>query len=94
MSVICFFPDALSSVRHPSVAAARVSSVVETKFGYHLILVEDKKPSGTQPFEVAAPKIREGITAARSAEIVEAVAKLTNELRSASKISVYPENIK
>jgi len=72
----------------------KISSVVETKFGYHLILVEDKKPAGTQPYEVAAPKIREGITAARSAEIVEAVAKLTNELRGASKISVYPENIK
>lgn len=72
----------------------KVSGIVETKFGYHLIFVEAKKAAGTQSFEEAAPKIREGITAARSAEIVEAVAKLTNELRGSSKISVYPENIR
>jgi parvulin-like peptidyl-prolyl isomerase len=72
----------------------KISGIIETKFGYHLILVEERKPAGMQPFEEAGPKIREGITAERSAEVVEAVTKLTNELRNASKISVYPENIR
>jgi peptidyl-prolyl cis-trans isomerase C len=72
----------------------KISGVIETPFGYHIILVEDKRAAGLQPFDEVEPKIREGITAARSAEIVEAVTKLTNELRSASRISVYPENIR
>ena len=28
-----------------------VSDVVETKFGYHIILVTDKKPGGIAPYE-------------------------------------------
>ena len=71
-----------------------ISGIVETKFGYHLIFVEAKRPAGTEPFENAAAKIREAITQARASEIMESVTKLTNDLRNTSKISVFPENIR
>jgi len=70
-----------------------MSGIVKTRFGYHLILLEDKRPAGTEPFEIAQPKIREMLMAQRAADVVESVTRLTNELRASSRISVYPENI-
>lgn len=71
-----------------------LSGIVETKYGYHLILVEDKKPEGLQPFDEAKGEIREFLMAQHSAEVVNAVQRLTNDLRLASKVAVYPENIR
>jgi len=34
-----------------------VSGIVETKFGYHLIKVNDKKPAGSTPYKEVQPKI-------------------------------------
>jgi len=70
------------------------SGIVETKFGYHLILVEDKQPAGIEPFAQARTSIREFLMNQNAAEVMETVTKLTNELRSHSKIAIYPENIK
>ena len=70
------------------------SGIVETKFGYHLILVEDKQPVGIEPFEQAKASIREFLMTQHAAEVMETVSKLTNELRSHSKVAIYPENIK
>jgi peptidyl-prolyl cis-trans isomerase C len=70
------------------------SGIVETKFGYHLILVEDKQPAGTQPFDQAKVSVREFLMTQHAAEVMETVSKLTNELRSHSKVAIYPENIK
>lgn len=72
----------------------QMSGIVETKFGYHLILVEDTKPAGTESLDEAKPKIREFLMATHAADVMEEVAKLTNELRNTSRISVYPENIR
>lgn len=71
-----------------------VSGIIETKFGYHLIFVEDRKPAGTQSYNEAKSQIREYLMTQHAADVVEAVSKLTNELRSNSKIAVFPENIK
>ena len=71
-----------------------ISGVVETRFGYHLILVEDKRPAGTKSYEEARSSIREMLMTAHAADVVQNVTRLTNELRSSSRISVYPENIK
>ena len=71
-----------------------ISGIVETRFGYHLILVTEKHPAGTESFEAAKPKIREFLMTQHASDVVEAVSKLTTELRNASRISVYPENIK
>lgn len=71
-----------------------LSGIVETRYGYHLIFVEDKQPAGIQPFDEALPEIREFLMAQHQAEVVTAVQRLTTELRLQSKVAVYPENIK
>jgi peptidyl-prolyl cis-trans isomerase C len=71
-----------------------MSGIIETRFGYHLILVEDKKPAGLAPFDEVKQSIREFLFAQRAADVMQRVTKLTNELESTSKIAVYPENIK
>jgi len=70
-----------------------MSGVIETKFGYHLIYVEDRKPEGTQSFETAKSQIREYLMTQHATEVVEAVKRLTNQLEASSKIAVFPENI-
>jgi peptidyl-prolyl cis-trans isomerase C len=70
-----------------------MSGVIKSSFGYHLIMVEDKKPAGVEPFEAAQRSIREFLIGQHQAEVIQAVTALTNELRSSSKINVYNENI-
>ena len=69
------------------------SGIVETRFGYHIIFVDAKKAAGPAPFDEVKATVRDALMAQRAADIMEAVAKLTNELRATSKIAVYPENI-
>ncbi|MGZ7031566.1 MAG: peptidylprolyl isomerase, partial [Thermoanaerobaculia bacterium] len=71
-----------------------VSGIIETRFGYHLIFVEDKKPAGQASFDEVKGDIRESLFAQRAADVMQAVARLTKELQATSKIAVYPENIK
>jgi len=71
-----------------------ISGIVHTKFGYHLIMVDGHQPAGTEPFEAVKASVREYLMTQKAAEVVNAVAKLTNELRGSSRISVFPENIK
>jgi peptidyl-prolyl cis-trans isomerase C len=71
-----------------------LSGIVETRYGYHLILVEEKKPAGIEPFEQARSNIREFLMSQHQAEVVTAVQRLTTELRTTSKVAVYPENIR
>ena len=70
------------------------SGIVESKFGYHLILVEEKQPAGTEPFNEAKASIREFLMNQHAAEVMETVTRLTNELRRNSKVAIYPENIR
>ncbi len=83
------FEDAAFTVRKGT-----VSGIIKTKFGFHLIAIEDKKPAGMASLEDMKPSIREFLMTQHAAEVVAAVTRLTNELRSTSKIAVYPENIK
>ena len=71
-----------------------ISGVVKTRFGYHLIFVEAKKAGGLQPFEEAKSKIRSFLMSQHSADVLGALTRLTAELRNASKVAVYTENIK
>ncbi|HEV7572545.1 MAG TPA: peptidylprolyl isomerase [Thermoanaerobaculia bacterium] len=71
-----------------------ISGIVHTKFGYHLILVEGKEPAGTEPFDAVKNGVREYLMTQKATDVVNAVARLTNELKANSRISVFPENIK
>jgi peptidyl-prolyl cis-trans isomerase C len=73
----------------------RLSGIVETKYGYHLIFVEDKKPAGLQSYDEVKDEIREFLLSQHQAELLNAVQRMTAELRTsgASKVAVFPENI-
>lgn len=70
-----------------------MSGIVESAYGYHLILVEEKRPAGTEPFESVRSAIREFLMNESATAVVEQVNRLTNELRNVSKVSVFPENL-
>ena len=70
------------------------SGIVETRFGYHIILVEGKEAAGHEAYERVKPVLREYLLTQHATEVMEAVTRLTNELRSTSKMAIYPENIR
>ena len=74
--------------------AGTMSGIIETPFGYHLILVENKEDAGVVPFDIARTSVREILLGRKMTEIMAAVTRMTNELRQSSKIAIYPENIR
>jgi peptidyl-prolyl cis-trans isomerase C len=70
-----------------------VSGVVETAFGYHVILAEGRRPPGTTPFDQVRNDIREILLSEKMGEVMTAVQKTTAELRRASKVAIFRENI-
>lgn len=76
-----------------SLAKGKVSHVVETQFGYHLILIEDRQEAAPAPFEEVRADIKEQLLALKANEILAAVNRLTQELRSQSQIQVFAENL-
>ncbi len=42
-----------------SLQKGQVSDIVETQFGYHLIKLEDRRPSSMRPFHEVAPEIED-----------------------------------
>ncbi len=77
-----------------SIPIGVMSGIIETSFGYHLILVEDRQEEGMEPYESARSSIREFLMTRDAAKVMETVTKLTNELRRTSKVAVYPENVR
>jgi peptidyl-prolyl cis-trans isomerase C len=62
-----------------------LSGVVTTKFGYHIIKLEEKKEAGLVPEAEAAPKIKEYLTAQKTGSAVE---KRLKQLREKAKIEL------
>ncbi len=60
-----------------------ISDVVETKFGYHVIKVTDRKEASTITLEKATPLIRDALVAERLAELRD---KYVAKLRETAKI--------
>lgn len=81
-----------------NIPIGQMSGIVETKFGYHLIFVEDRRPAGVEPYETAYSSIREFLLTqammTHAAEVMGQVNRMTNELRTSSKVAVYPENVR
>ena len=77
-----------------SLPVGKPSGIVKSQYGYHIILVEAKQDAGVMPFEQVKSQIHERLLSDKMAEVMTYLGRLTNELRSNSKIAVYPENIK
>jgi parvulin-like peptidyl-prolyl isomerase len=71
-----------------------MSGVIETKYGYHLVYVEDHRMPGPQPYSEVRPIVREYLLTQKATDVMTAVNKLTNELRVTSKVTLFPENIR
>nr|MCH9812878.1 peptidylprolyl isomerase [Campylobacterota bacterium] len=52
---------------------------VKTQFGYHVILLEDKKPAGNVSFEEAKPSIEQSLKVQKFQEKMKAVSKKLKE---------------
>jgi parvulin-like peptidyl-prolyl isomerase len=74
--------------------AGAVSGIVQTQYGYHLIMVEAKQQAGTEPFEQMKGTIHEALLGQKMAEVMSTLARLTSELRANSRIAIYKENIR
>ena len=70
-----------------------MSGIIETQFGYHLILVEEKEDAGIEPFESVRNDVREFLVGQKTTEVMASVKQLTNELRQNSKVAIYAENV-
>jgi peptidyl-prolyl cis-trans isomerase C len=70
-----------------------ISPVFETQYGYHIVLLEQKRPAGPPPIEEVEDQLREELLRERTSEVLVAIQQLTQELRAASDISVFRENL-
>jgi len=51
----------------------QISDVVETRFGYHVIEVEDRKPAGKVPLSEVKDRIRQSLQQQKTGEIVRGI---------------------
>ncbi len=66
-----------------------VSPVVETRFGFHIIKVFEKKEEGLVPLEEAGPKIREALAREKTQEMVN---NKLESLKAVAKIERFGES--
>jgi len=67
-----------------------VSEPVQTRFGWHVILVEDKTETGLQPFETVKEDVRTRLIEKNKNEMVR---KTVTDLKDSNHLKVYEENI-
>lgn len=70
----------------------QTSPVVKTRFGYHVIYVEDRIPAGVAPLDEVDGQIRQKIMVTRAGDLMAAMNKLSSELRRASTVTINREN--
>ena len=71
-----------------------MSDPFETRFGYHIVFVESRKAPRVTPFDEAKQSIRDKLIGEHTGDIMQTVTRLTDELKSSSKVALYPENIR
>ena len=67
-----------------------ISAPVLTKFGYHVILFEDRQPAGVRPFEEVKPEL---MADQKSKAIMEAKAAATRQIFQDPTLKVNVEII-
>lgn len=70
-----------------------MSPVVSTQFGFHLIRLEERRPTGFKPFEDVKGELRERLMRKYAEQVLQSLNALTQDLRQASRIAIYPENL-
>jgi peptidyl-prolyl cis-trans isomerase C len=85
--------DARFEAAAAKLKVGEVSEPVESSFGLHLILIEGRRPASTAPFDSVRDDIRQTLMNEKMAEVMTAVQRITGELRRASKVAIYSENI-
>lgn len=70
-----------------------VSGIVEGHGHLHLLLVEERRDAGKEPFEEAKKQIHDYLLAKNSRQIIEKLNATTADLRSRGKVAVFAENL-
>jgi peptidyl-prolyl cis-trans isomerase C len=70
-----------------------MSEVIQGASGMHILFVDARREAGIEPFEVAAPDLREFLLTQNMQQVMDAVNKKTTELLATSKVSLHPENL-
>ena len=76
-----------------STEVGKVSGVVMTDFGYHVIYVEARNPGGIPSYPEVRGEVRERLLSLKQQEVLAEVSALTMQLRRQSNIQVYQDNI-
>ena len=64
----------------------QVSDMVETNFGYHLIMVSDRTPEGTIPYEEVKDRLQQFL---KQQKVQEAIAQYVETLKGKAKIERF-----
>ena len=70
-----------------------MSPVVPTQFGFHIIKMEEHRPTGFRPFDDVKEQLRERLLRKYAEQVMQSLNALTQDLRQASRIAIYPENL-
>ncbi len=71
-----------------STPKGQIAPPVQTRFGWHIINVEDKSETGVTPFEEAKETIRANLTETKKKEAIE---KAVSDLKTKAKLKVHTE---
>jgi len=73
-------------------APGKVSDVVKSKFGYHLILVEQHRNAEMPTFAEAKTSIRARLVSQKIQQVLGIVQKMSDDLMTSGDVKVYEEN--
>lgn len=71
----------------------QMSGIVKTKYGYHLILVEKRRPKRVKPFSEVQVQLRRRLVKDKFQDLLAVVQKLSQQLTAKSHISVNQDNM-